>query len=70
MALTPAQRARKLRAAEKRLTEAFALLGEVCDDFNAVGWSLSLADHNRWSAAATATDTTARAMEALRGATD
>ena len=48
--MTPSQRARKVAAARKHMTTAALLLGEVCDDYNARSWQLTLAERNDWRA--------------------
>jgi hypothetical protein len=49
--LTDAQRARKVAAAKKRMLEAKALLIEVCNDYSARSYTLSLEQQADWRAA-------------------
>lgn len=49
--LTPAQRERKIAAARARMTEAMLLLKDVCADFNANSYRLSLEEQAEYRAA-------------------
>ena len=49
--LTPAQRARKIAAARKRMQEAQKLLAEVADDMSARSFMLTETERREWGTA-------------------